>query len=86
MNSASDGHPMAAAAGSPSGLVVATTADASDLAMPILLRSIANALAAPLDLQREEIVPIPDATLQRWSRPPKPLVSPQLESIGTDDR
>ena len=71
--SAADGRPLAVAAGSANGLVVVTAAPASDVATPVLLRSIANALAPPLDLQRAEVVPIADAVLQRWSRPPAPV-------------
>ena len=84
--SAADGRPFAVAAGSPDRLVVASAARASDLATPLLLRSIANAIAAPPDVQPSEVVPIADVVLQRWSRPAAPLWSPRLESVDQDDR
>jgi hypothetical protein len=84
--SAGDGRPLAAAAGSAQGLVVVTAAPASDVAMPVLLRSIANALAPTLDLQPAEVVPIGDAVLHGWSRPPMPVTSPRLDSVDEDDR
>ena len=59
----------------PGRIVVASAAPASDLATPVLLRSIANAIADVPDLQRAEVVPIADAVLQRWSRPPAPVTA-----------
>jgi hypothetical protein len=58
----------------------------SDVAMPVLLRSIANALAPPLDLRRAEVVPIGDAVLNGYSRPPLPVTSPRLDGVDDDDR
>ena len=86
LTSAGDSRPLAVAAGSAKGLVVMTAAPASDVAMPVLLRSIANALAPPLDLQAAEIVPIGDAVLRGWSRPPMPVTSPRVDSVDDDDR
>jgi hypothetical protein len=84
--SAADGRPLAAAAGSADRLLIATAAPASNVATPVLLRSIANAIATVPDLQRAEVVPIGDAVLQRWSRPPAPATSPRLETVDQDDR
>jgi hypothetical protein len=84
--SAADGRPLAAAAGSPNGIVVVSAARASDAATPLLLRSIANAIGAVPDLQRAEVVPIADDVLQRWSRPAAPLRSPRIETVDQDDR
>jgi len=84
--SAGDDRPLAAAAGSAKGLVVVTAAPVSDVAMPVLLRSIANALAPPLDLRRAEVVPIGDAVLNGYSRPPLPVTSPRLDGVDDDDR
>ena len=84
--SSSDGRPLAVAAGSPDRLVVASAAGASDIVTPVLLRAIANAIAAPPDLLRAEVVPIADAVLQRWSRHAAPLSSPRIESVAEDDR
>jgi hypothetical protein len=83
---AADGRPLASAAGSPDRLLVASAAPASALATPVLLRAIANAIAAPVDLQRAEVTPIADAALQRWSRPAAPVSSPRVESVDQDDR
>jgi hypothetical protein len=83
---AGDGRPLAVAAGSASLLIVATASPASDVATPVLLRSIANAIATIPDLQGAEVVPIADAVLQQWSRPPAPVTSPRLETVDRDDR
>lgn len=86
LTSAGDSRPLAVAAGSAKGLVVVTAAPASDVAMPVLLRSIANAVAPSLDLQAAEVVPIGDAVLQGWSRSPMPVTSPRVGSVDDDDR
>jgi len=83
---AADGRPLAAAAGSAKGIVVASAAPASDLATPVLLRSIADALADVRSLQGAEVVPIADAVLQRWSRTAAPVTAPRIETIDQDDR
>jgi hypothetical protein len=84
--SAGDGRPLAAAAASAQGLVIVTAAPASDIATPVLVRSIANALGPSLDFQRAEVVPIGDAVLHGWSRPPVPVTSPRMDSVDEDDR
>ncbi|MGH9141450.1 MAG: BatA domain-containing protein [Vicinamibacterales bacterium] len=84
--SAADGRPLAAAAGSPDGLLVASAAPATDVATPVLLRAIANALADVPDLHDAELVPIADEVLRRWSRPSAPPVSPRIETVDRDDR
>ena len=83
--SAADGRPLAVAAGSATRLVVASAAHASDVATPLLLRAMANAIAAVPDLQRAEVVPIADALLRQWSRPAVPA-SPRIETVEQDDR
>ncbi len=83
---AADGRPLAAAAASTTQLVVATAAPVTELVTPILLRSIANAIAVPPDLRAAEVVPISDSVLQRWSRSPAPITSPRVETIERDDR
>ena len=84
--SAANGRPLVVPAGSAKGIVVASAAPASDVATPVLLRSIADAIADVPDLQRAEVVPIADAVLQRWSRPPLPVTVPAIETIDQDDR
>lgn len=86
LGSAADGRPLAAAAGGADRLVVASAAPASDVATPILLRSIANAIATVPDLRQAETVAIPDTVLQRWARPPAPVTSPRLGTVERDDR
>jgi aerotolerance regulator-like protein len=83
---ASDGRPLAVAAGSSDRLLVASAADASSLATPVLLRAIANAIAPVPDLQHAEVMPIADAMLQQWSRPPGAVVSPRIDTVERDDR
>ncbi len=83
---AADGRPLVAAAGSPEGLVLASAAPAADVATPVLLRAIANAIADVPTLQSAEVVAIPDAALQRWSRPSIPVPSPRIETVDGDDR
>ena len=86
LTEAADGHPLIAAAGSAGQLLVASAAPASDIATPLLLRSIANAIALVADLQPAEVMPISDALLQRWSRPSTPVTSPRIETVDQDDR
>jgi len=83
---AADGRPLAAAAGSAGRLMVASAASATDLATPVLLRSIANAMSAVPDLRAAEVVPIADAVLQRWSRRAAPVTAPRVEAVEQDDR
>jgi hypothetical protein len=86
LTAAADGRPLAAAAGSAGRFVIASAAPASDLATPVLLRSIANAIASVPDLQAAEVVPIADAVLQRWSRPAAPVTAPRVDTVEQDDR
>jgi hypothetical protein len=83
---ATDGRPLAAAARSSDRLLIVSAAPAADLATPLLLRSIANAIADVPDLHRAEVAPIVDAVLQQWSRPAARLISPRLETVDQDDR
>jgi hypothetical protein len=83
---AADGRPLAAAAGSADHLLVASAAGASSLGTPVVLRSIANAIASPPDLQRAEVIPIADDVIRQWSRPPAPVVSPRIDTVERDDR
>jgi Aerotolerance regulator N-terminal len=75
-----------AAAASVDGLVVAAGAPPSDVALPILVRGIVNAIAVVPDIVPLEIVPIPDAQLARWSRPPTSPSQPRIDAVGSDDR
>jgi hypothetical protein len=81
---ARNGRPLAAAAESSGRLLLVSAAPASDLFTPLLLRSLANALAAPPDLQGAEIIPIPDRWLGEWSRPAGPVAEPRAESLRRD--
>lgn len=83
---AADGRPVAAAAASPDRLLVASAAPAADVATPVLLRAIANAIADIPDLRGVEVLPIADDVLRRWSRPPSAAPAPRLETIDGDDR
>lgn len=84
--SAADGRPLAVAAGSAQGVVVASAAPASDVATPVLLRSIADAIADVPTLQNAEVVPIADEVLQRWTRTAAPVTEPRVETVEQDDR
>jgi hypothetical protein len=84
--SAADGRPLAAVAASSNRLLVASAAPATDMTTPLLLRSIANAMATRPDLQAAEVVPISDAQLRLWSRPAAPIASPRIENLDQDDR
>jgi hypothetical protein len=83
---ASDGRPLAAAAGSTTRLIVASAASASDVATPMLLRSIADGIVDVPSVQGVEVVPIADAVLQRWSRTAAPVTVPRIETVEQDDR
>jgi Aerotolerance regulator N-terminal len=84
--SASDGHPLAAAAGTPAGFVVVSGAESSSLVTALLLRAIANGIAVPPDLRTAEVLPIPDAQLQSWTRPAAPVTTPRIDRVERDDR
>ena len=84
--SAADGRPLTVAAGSADAIVVTSAAPASDVVMPLLLRSIANAIGTIPDLRRAEVLPIADAVLQRWTRPAAPVTSPRIDTVDQDDR
>jgi len=84
--SAADGSPLVVVAASANRLLVASAAPASDLATPVLLRSIASAIASMPDLRAAEVVPIADAVLQRWSRPAAPVTFPRVGAVEQDDR
>jgi hypothetical protein len=84
--SASDGDPLAAAAGTPTGFVVVSGAEPSSLVTALLLRAIANGIAAPPDLRVAEVLPIPDAQLQGWTRPAAPVTAPRIDRVERDDR
>jgi aerotolerance regulator-like protein len=83
---AADGTPLVVAASSAGRLVVASGAPASDIATPILVRAIANALADVPNLQRDEVVSIGDDDLRVWSRPPRPPSAMRLRNVDEDDR
>jgi hypothetical protein len=84
--SASDGRPLAAAAASKNGIVVVSGAEPGNLVTPLLLRAMVNALGGPPDLHATEVLPIPDAQLQAWSRPASPVVAPPVDQVERDDR
>jgi hypothetical protein len=84
--SAADGRPLAAAAGSPAGFIVVSGAEPSSLLTPLLLRAMANGIAAPPDLRAAEVLPIPDAQLERWTRPAAPVTAPRIDRVERDDR
>ncbi len=83
---AADGAPVVVAAAEGDRLLVVSGAPASDLATPLLLRSIANALAPVPDVQRAEVVPIPDAVLRAWAREPAAPAAPRVDRVAEDDR
>jgi hypothetical protein len=84
--SAADGRPLAVASGSARGIVVASAAPAFDVATPVLLRSIANAIADVPTLQNAEVVPIRDEVLRRWTRTAAPVTEPRVDTVDQDDR
>ena len=83
---AADGAPVVAAAATSDRLLVASGAPASDLVTPLLMRSIANALAPAPDVTRAEVVPIADAVLREWARPPAAPATPRIDTVDADDR
>jgi hypothetical protein len=84
--SAGDGRALVVAAAAADRLLIVTAAPASDIATPLLVRSIANGIASRPDLQSAEVTPIPDAVLERWSRPAPALAAPRVETVDRDDR
>ena len=87
---AADGRPLAVAAESAGGLVVASAAGASTIAMPLLMRSLANALDVAPDLQHAEVAPIAERLLREWARPPSAPPAPTAGELrqgeGENDR
>jgi hypothetical protein len=84
--SAADGRPLAVAAGSPAGFIVVSGAEPASLVTPLLLRAMANGIAAPPDLRAAEVLPIPDAQLRGWTRPAAPVTAPRIDRVERDDR
>ena len=88
--SGADGAAIVTAAQSENQLVVRSTAPAADTLTPVLIRSILNALASAADLRSAEIVPIADAQLRAWERPPGPARIPDahrpIDSVNDDRR
>jgi hypothetical protein len=95
---AADGRPVVAvAAGAaeagagatpPAGrsiLLVVSAADPADIATPLLLRAIANAIAPVADLQQAEVMPIADAQWQQWSRPAAPAAVLTADALRRQD-
>jgi Aerotolerance regulator N-terminal len=80
----SDGRPLLAAAEFANRLIVASGAPPADLVTPLLLRSLANAVGAVPDLQRNEVVPIADEQLRAWSRPAAPPDPPSASALRDD--
>jgi len=76
--------PLIAAAGSASELLVASAAGPLDLVTPLLLRSMVNGLAMLPDVRQAEVVSIPDAELEAWSRPAPPPGAPRLDTLEDD--
>ena len=62
-----DGGPPIVAARSSDRLLIASAAPAANLVTPLLLRSIANATVDRQTSRGDEVVPIADSMLQRWS-------------------
>ncbi len=85
--SAADGRPLVTVAGTASHLLVVSAAPVTEIATPILMRSIANAVAPALALERAEVVPIAGPQLQQWSRPAPAPAAPGTGSLrqGEDD-
>lgn len=67
-------------------LVVSTSAEARDPFVRTLIRSVAAALAPEPWQTGAEILPIAEAQLRAWSRPPGSAPAPQRHSIDRDDR
>jgi hypothetical protein len=84
--SASDNRPLAAAASSPSGLILVSAAEPSSLVTPLLLRALVNGLGARPDLRAAEVLPIPDPQLQAWTRPASPVAALRIDRVEQDDR
>ena len=83
---AADGRPLISAASSSGTLVVASAANAVALVTPLLLRSLANNVAAPDDATKTELLPIADSRLRAWTRPPVPVTAPRVDTVERDDR
>jgi len=83
---ASDGRPLAVGAESAAGLVVVSGAEPSSVATPLLIRAMADGIAARPDLRAAEVLAIPDAQLQAWTRPSGPLAAPRIDQVEQDDR
>ena len=83
---AADGRPLAAAAESSKLLLVVSAADASHIVTPLLLHAIVKGLGGAPDLRAAEVIPIPAAMLQEWTRPAAPATIRRLDDVERDDR
>jgi hypothetical protein len=81
-----DGRPLISAAAAAGTLVVASAANAGALVTPLLLRSLANTIAAPDAATQAELLPIADSQLRAWSRAPAPETAPRVDTVEHDDR
>ncbi len=84
--SAVDGRPLVLAAASGAQLIVASAADPKELITAVLVRTVANGLAEPADLQQAEVTPILEPVLHGWSRDAGPAPPPRIDTIADDDR
>ena len=83
---AGDGRAAAMAATRGGALEIVSAAPPADLFTPVLVRAAVEAIAPASDWPRAEILPIPDAQLRAWARPPASVAAPRLDRIGVDDR
>jgi hypothetical protein len=51
-----------------------------------IVRSVVESVADPIEQPAQEIAPISDEQLRRWSREPGPAAPPRREQIDDDDR
>jgi hypothetical protein len=81
---AANGAPILSAAQAGDRLIVFSGAAAADLLTPVLIRSILDALAPPMDERAAEIVPIAEAQLRAWERPAGPARRPHRRPVQSD--
>lgn len=79
-------RPIVAAASAGATLLVASAAPATDLLTPVVIRSVAGALAPLPDVTGMEVVSISDHLLRSWARAPQAPPPSRLEHVDEDDR
>jgi hypothetical protein len=83
---AADGTPVVSAAAGHGALVVSSAIPASNIATPLLVRALLDAIAATSSAPRPETLAISDAKLREWAREAGTASAMDIRGVERDDR